>query len=181
MTFPGFQLSMINNPMPRSITLLIYVLLLAGVTAAQTNAVENDFKKNKARYTREFFSMGEDASSGYDYVFYKSGPKIVMVRVIWSASHTSELRIDDFYFDEDVTLHRKQTAQKRQLSILKRGRDVPLALKEEHHFTGGKLTKWTLDSKTIPSDDARWLEAEKAALEQARSERENYTWLKDNQ
>ena len=181
MTSPAFPPSTINSRMTRSIPLLLCVLLLAGVAAAQMNAVETGFKKDKAKYTREFFSMGEDASSGYDYVFYKSEPKIVMIRVIWSASYTNELRIDDFYFDKDITLHRKQTAQKRQLSILKRGRDVPLVVKEEHHFTAGKLTKWILDSKTIPSTDARWAEAEKGTLEQARSERDNYTWLKENQ
>ena len=167
--------------MTRSVIFFLCVILLAGLASAQTNAVEDSFRKNKTKYTREFFSMGEDASSGYDYVFYKSGPRIVMIRVIWSASYTKELRIDDFYFDEDIAFHRKQTATKRQLSALKRGRDVPLAVKEEHSFAGGKLTKWILDNKTIPSTDARWAEAEKGALEQARSERDNYTWLKENQ
>ena len=166
--------------MNRSVTLLLCVLLLAGFTTAQANDVEGDFKKNKAKYTREFFSMGEDASSGYDYVFYKNGPKIVMIRVIWSASYTNELRISDFYFDDDLVFHRKQTARKSQLSLLKRGRDVPFVVKEEHHFSAGRLTKWIADKKTIPPTDTRWAATEKDTLEHARSERESYSFLKEN-
>lgn len=167
--------------MTRSIALFLSTLFLAGLAAAQVSSVEGSFKKNKAKYTREFFSMGEDASSGYDYVFYKSGSKIVMLRVIWSASHSNELRISDFYFDDELALHRKQTAGKRQLSLLKRGREAPLVVKEEHHFVDGKLTKWILASKTIPTTDARWATTEKDTLEHARSEREAYAFLKDNQ
>src|SRR5687768_772253 len=119
------RLWMINSPMIRLPWLFILLLAIAGLAAAQTENIEADFAENKPKYTREFFSMGEDASSGYDYVFYKSGPKIVMIRVIWSASYTNELRIDDFYFDDAIKLHRRQTATKRRLSLLKRGRDVP--------------------------------------------------------
>lgn len=165
----------------RSLYILILVCGMFGSLFAQSSDPVKSFEQNKAKYTREFFSMGEDASSGYDYVFYKSGTEFVMIRVIWSASYTSELRISDFYFDDDLAFHRKQTTRKRQLSLLKRGRDIPMVVKEEHHFAGGKLTKWILENKTISSTDARWTTTEKEILEHGRSERESYTFLKKNQ
>lgn len=160
--------------------LFVVILLCAGIAAAQSTAVESNFAKNKAKYTREHFVSGEDASSGFDYLFYKSTDKIVMIRSIWSASHSNELRVQDIYFDGDaVAVVRRSTAAKRYLSTLKRGRNVVLKPKEELHFTDSKLTRWVEDGKIIPNTDPRWAETERSNLEHAKGELESYADLKE--
>ena len=157
-----------------------FVLISCLGAFGQPSETEKDFESRKKTYTVEHFAEGEDATSGFDYVFYKNGARIVKVRSIWSASHSKELRVEDFYFNADgLLLSRKFTAPSRSLKSLKKGSPGPLAVKEEFHFADGKLAKWVVDGKSkLPGDDG-WAKAEKEILEQARSSREYYTWLKE--
>jgi hypothetical protein len=155
--------------------------VIAGLSAvAQSSPVEKDFESKKSRYTFEHFVEGEDATSGYDYLYYKSSGKIVKIRSIWSASYRKTLRVEDFYFDgSDLVLFRKSTAAGRLLGTLKKGRNGLLAPKEEFHFAGGKLSKWIVEGKEKASGDSSWSQTEKEVLDQAKSQREYYKWLKE--
>ena len=160
--------------------LIAWIVIGAVSASGQTAQVERDFESKKAKFTFEHFAEGEDASSGFDYLFYKSGEKIVKVRAIWSASHSKELKIDDFYFNgTDIVLVRKFTAADRLLNSLKKGRNAVMVPKEEFHFSAGKLTKWIADGKVKTPGDAGWEQAEKEGLERATSQREYYGWLKE--
>ena len=164
----------------KTIFLLVWIAIAAMSVPGQTSQVERDFETKKAKFTFEHFAEGEDASSGYDYLFYKSGDKIVKVRSIWSASHSKELRIADFYYDgTELLLFRNYTASDRLLNSLKKGRNGALIPKDEYHFAAGKLTKWISGGKAKTPDDAGWEQAEKEALEQAKTQREYYEWLKE--
>lgn len=145
----------------------------------QPSQVEKDFESRRASYTFEHFSEGEDATSGYDYLFYKSGTKIVKIRSIWSASYSKQLRVEDFYFGGDLLLFRKFTAPSPQLNVLQKGKNAVLTPEEEFHFTGGKLTKWIVDGKAKSSTDANWTQTEKEILDQAKSQGDYYKWLKE--
>ena len=164
--------------------LIVLVLCLiaaaSGAVHGQAKSIRVDFEKNIAKYTREHFVMGEDASSGYDYLFYKNGSGIVKIRSIWSASHTKELRIEDFFFDGPSTLVQRLTGTRTQLSTLKKGRNVRLTPKEELYFTDSKLVSWTRDGKPIERSDPRWADTEKLELEHAKAQLESYDFLKDN-
>lgn len=160
----------------------LFALVLASSTIAfaQRNTTELNFDKNRTRYTREHFSEGEDASSGFDYVYFRSGKNIVMIRSIWSATHAREMRIDDLYFDGDeLTFVRNSTAPKSSLASLKTGRSTGLTSKGEMHFEKGKLTKWIENGKAVSSSAESWPEAEKSTLENAKSLIENYADLKN--
>ena len=155
------------------------IVLAAGISVfGQTTTVENNFKANLKKYSMEHFVEGEDATSGYDYLFYKSGPKIVKIRSIWSSSTNRPLRVEDIFFDKGLAIFRRSTASKKYLRILVRGKAAPLATAEELYFTEGKLTRWVIRGVDVSKSDARWSQTEKDILEQAKSELENYEWLK---
>src|SRR5688572_23757698 len=118
----------------KQILSLLLTVMAAVTIAGQTTDIPKTFEKNKLKYTREHLVMGEDASSGFDYLFYKSGNKIVKIRSIWSASHSNELRIEDFYYGDSPLLIQKFTGTKRQLRSLTRGMNGLLNKKEELHF-----------------------------------------------
>jgi len=159
---------------------IFLVACLNAVILGQASPAEASFEANKSKYSRELYGVGEDASSGYDYVFYKNGPTIVKIRVIWSASYSKELRIDDYYFEGDgLLLARKFTAPKSRLNVLKKGRAAPLVSKESFHFENEKLSRWLVAGKMISPTDQGWQAKEKEILEQARSERESYSWIKE--
>jgi hypothetical protein len=146
----------------------------------QASDTEKDFESRKKTFTTERFAEGEDATSGFDYLFYKSGGQIVKIRSIWSASHSKELRVEDSYFNGDqLLLFRRFTAPSRSLNSLKKGGAGSLAPGEEFHFTGGKLGRWVVGGKPRLPGDAGWAKMEKEILEQAQSLREYYTWLKE--
>lgn len=164
----------------KTLGVFAWIMMAALCATAQPSAVEKDFESKKARYTFEHFVEGEDATSGYDYLYYKSAGKIVKIRSIWSASYSKTLRVEDFYFDgSDLLLFRKSTAAGRLLNPLKKGRNGLLAPKEEFHFAGGKLTKWIVEGKEKVSDDPSWSQTEREILDQAKSQREYYKWLKE--
>ena len=163
----------------RFILLSAFILVLTvAIVLGQKSEVEKAFDTNRAKYTREHFAEGEDATSGYDYLFYKSGERIILIRSIWSASWSKDLRVDDYYFDDEITFARRSVAPKRLLTLLKRGGNSLLTSKEEFHFQDGKLTKWIVGGKVVSASDPIWPQTEKQMIEQARSERDNYTWLK---
>lgn len=177
MTFcPASQRWTINR-MRLSLSLLTALIFAISVSAQKPDA-ETGFEKNKAKYTREHFAEGEDASSGYDYLFYKDGEKIVMIRSIWSASWSKELRIEDWYFDGGLVLMKKAAAPSRRLSFLKRGRNVTLTQKEEMHFKDGKLLKWLIGGKSAPLNDEEWGERQTNTIEGSKLLYENYKTLK---
>jgi hypothetical protein len=165
--------------MQKFAAILLLVLTFSLSVLAQKSTAEIDFEKNRAKYTREHYEMGEDASSGYDYLFYKRGDEIVLIRSIGSATYSKEIRIDDLYFNNGLVFMRRSVSAKRNLGALKRGRDLPLASKEELHFVNGKLVRWVENGKEVDKADKRWAETEKQTLESAAAELENYKFLKD--
>src|SRR5215216_65352 len=125
-----------------------FVLMSALGGFGQASQTENDFESRKNTYAVERFTEGEDATSGYDYLFYKNGAQIVKIRSIWSASYSKELRIEDFYFNGDqLLLFRKFTAPSRLLKSLKKRDKGLLTSTEEFHFANGKLARWVVSGK----------------------------------
>ena len=163
------------------IFLVTFILMAAFAVSAQPAAVVKTFEQNKANYTREHLVSGEDASSGYDYLFYKSGADIVKVRSIWSASHTKELRVEDSYFEGgSLVLLQRMTGRSNHLKALIKGRDLPLTQQDELYLKDSKLVSWIDNKKPVANTDPRWAETEKSMVEHAKAEIENYYWLKED-
>lgn len=166
--------------MKKILLVLGLLLVSSAITFAQRNPTELNFDKNRTRYTREHFSEGEDASSGFDYVYFRSSKQFVMIRSIWSATHTSELRIEDMYFEGgSLAFFRRSTARKNSLAGLKTGRSTGLSSKEEMTFDKGKLTRWIENGEPVTTSAASWPEAEKSTLDTARSWIASYADLKN--
>jgi hypothetical protein len=160
---------------------LLALAVFSGLCFAQDDAIEKDFEKNKSKYTREKFSEGEDASSGFDYLVYKDGSKIVKIRSIWSSSAGPVPRVEDFYFaDGKLVLFTRSTLQKKLLKSAVKGNVVSLKTEEKLWLKDDKLTVWIENGKTIDKTDKRWSEREKDALEAGKNELENYKFMKEN-
>ena len=156
------------------------IALYAGFNFAQDNLIEKDFEKNKPKFKLEKLAMGEDASSGYDYLVYKNKDEIVKIREIWSSSANPVYRIEDFFFKDDkLVLHIKYTFAKRYYKTAVKGINVPLKQVEKMYLTDSKLTMWLENGKMIPTTDAQWQDKEKEVLEAANSQLENYKFLKE--
>jgi hypothetical protein len=165
----------------KTVLLIAFVSMTVIPVAAQATDIVKSFQQNKLKYTREHFVSGEDASSGFDYLFYKDGVKIIMIRSIWSATHTRELRIDDAYYSNGtLVVFRRLLGNDKQLKALIRGRTLPLTQKEEIRFSGSKLVSWTEKGKPVATTDPRWAETEKFILEHGTSLLESYDWLKED-
>jgi len=162
----------------RKLLILITVLVASLTALGQPTPVEKTFQANSKKYSMEHFVEGEDATSGYDYLFYKSGPRIVMIRSIGSSSVNKTLRVDDIFFGRGLELFRRATGPKKYLRVLVKGKNAPLITTEEFHFSGERMTRWLVRGVEVPKTDPKWNETEKAILENAKSELENYDWLK---
>ena len=155
------------------------VLLCFSISAfGQPTSVEKNFLANLKKYSMEHFAEGEDATSGYDYLFYKSGPQIVKIRSIWSSSVNRLLRVEDLFFDKGLAVFIRATGTKKYLRTLIKGKIAPLTTTEVLYFSDGRLARWVIKGIDVPKTDPKWSETEKAILEHARSELENYDWLK---
>lgn len=130
---------------------------------AQNSAVEKNFEKNKRNFFLTHFSIGEDASSGFDYLVYRQKTSTKKIRVIWS--NYSQVTVDDYYYEfGKPVLLVKYTAQKSQYKSLAKGASLPLKAEERFYFTESKLVNWVEKGKTISSTDSRWAEKEKEIL-----------------
>ena len=156
------------------------IVLVSGLSFAQDLSIEKDFEKNRAKLKLEKFSMGEDATSGYDYLIYTDKSKIVKIRSIWTSSAGPAPRVDDYYFrDGNLILYVKMPARKSQSKALIKGSNLPLVAEEKLYLKDSKLTTWIEKGKTIPNTDARWQNKEKEVLEMAKAELDNYQFLKE--
>ncbi|HEX8369865.1 MAG TPA: hypothetical protein VF604_15070 [Pyrinomonadaceae bacterium] len=156
------------------------MVLVSGLSFAQDLSAEKDFEKNRVKLKLEKFSMGEDATTGYDYLVYTDKAKIVKIRSIWSSSAGVPPRVEDYYFrDGTLILYVKMPAQKRQFKELVKGRSFPLAAEEKLYLKDSKLAAWIEKGKTIPASDNRWSDREKEILETAKAELDNYQSMKD--
>ena len=155
--------------------LVILFALSSSPTQAQKLSIEELFERERPRLTVRHVTMGEDATSGFDYLIYKRGSSVRKVRSIWNGGCCQPPSIEDFYFrDGGPVLYVKLTGEKRQLRILTRGRKAPLRTDEKLYFNKSRLTMWIESGKPVPSSDPRWKQKEQSVLEQAKSMLEEY-------
>ena len=159
---------------------VVLIALFSSLSFAQDLSIEKDFEKNKPKLKLEKFSMGEDATSGYDYLIYTGKSKIVKIRSIWNGGASSQPTVEDYYFnDGTLILYVKMPAKKSQFKALVKGRNLALVAEEKLYLKGSKLTAWIERGKTIPVFDTRWNAKEKEVLEMAKAELENYQSMKE--
>lgn len=146
------------------IILSLFLLSFIGIAAfAQDSAIEKNFEKNKRSYFLTKFSIGEDASSGWDYLVYRQKTSTKKIRVIWS--NYEKATVDDYYYEfGKPVLLVKLSAQKSQYKSLAKGANLPLEAEEKFYFKDGKLVTWIEKGKTIQSTDSRWAEKEEEIL-----------------
>jgi hypothetical protein len=158
---------------------LIMMALVSGLSFAQDVSVEKDFEKNRPKLKLEKLSMGEDATSGFDYLVYTDKSSVVKIRSIWSSSTGIQSRVEDYYFrDGALILYVRMLAENRNLKQLVKGNAIPLVVEEKLYLKDAKLAAWIEKRKTVPATDARWNAREKEVLEMAKAELDNYQSLK---
>ena len=162
---------------------IVFAFVLIGlcslIGSAQNSSFVTGFEKNKAKYKLEKFAEGEDASSGFDYLFYKSKDQIVKVRVIWSSSANPNYWIEDYFYEGGkLSAFIKYDLTERNYNNAKLGKTVALKEVEKLIFTNEKLNDWVEKGKAIQRNDKRWDEKEKELLENAKSRLEYYRDLK---
>jgi hypothetical protein len=164
----------------KTILALLMIALFSLGAAAQGETAEKDFTRNLKKFKVEKYSMGEDASSGYDYVVYKRGADIVKIRTIWSSSANPAWWVEDAYYQAgEPVLLVSLTLTKRQFKAVKGGSQIALPVTDKCYFKDGKMVKWLEKGKAVPETDTRWQETEKDSLATAKDTLEFYPELKD--
>ena len=156
--------------------LFMTVILFAfGCVAHFAQDAEKIFETNKAKYKLEKYSVGEDATSGYDYLVYSDKNKIVKIREVWSSASYTTYRVEDYFFkDGKLAAVLKYTFPSKLYKSAKNGTNIPLRLLEKLYLTDSKMTRWIENGKEVPSTDARWAATEKDILENAGYKLESY-------
>jgi hypothetical protein len=146
---------------------IILTLFLISISAfgilAQDSSVEKTFEKNKRSFSLTRFAIGEDASSGRDYLVYRQKTSTKMIRVIWS--NYERATVDDYFYEAGKpTLLIQYTAKHNQYKSLARGANLPLKMVSKFYLSGSKLVNWIENGKTIPATDSRWADQEKDVI-----------------
>lgn len=155
------------------ILLLIFVVILTVFTNAQDLSIEKNFDRNKRSFSLVKFAMGEDASSGWDYLVYRQKTSTKKIRVIWS--NYSQATVDDYYYEAGKpVLLVKFSAKKSQYKSLAKGVNLPLKTLEKFYFTDSKLISWFENGKKVAPIDPRWAEKEKEILQEFEDQLETF-------
>lgn len=151
----------------------IFIILFSVSTFAQDSTVEKNFEKNKKAYFLTKFSVGEDASSGTNYLVYRQKTSTKKIRAIWSNYERAD--VDDYFYEAGKPLLRiTYDAKLNQVKSLAKGTNLPLKVKEKLYIKDGKLISWIENGKTVAATDSRWAEKEKDALESFESQLETF-------
>ena len=158
--------------------LLIAFVSMSG--AAQSKRAEQNLPLPISQYKLEKYSVGEDATSGYDYLVYKKGKEIVKIREVWNGGASSKPVVRDFYYTGGVPVtYAELSLTKRQYRSVARGGQVVLPIVEKCYLKDMKVIKWMEKDKIVPSGDPRWAAKEKEVIEEANGMLEFYPTLKD--
>lgn len=145
------------------ILLLALTAIFSVVICSQDLAIEKNFERNKRNFSLVKFSIGEDASSGFDYLVYRQKTSTKKIRAIWS--NYERVEVEDFYYENGKPLLLvKYSAKKSQYKSLEKGVNVALKAEEKLYFSNSKLINWIEKGKKIQSTDSRWVEKEKEIL-----------------
>lgn len=159
---------------------LILVLTAFGCVVNFAQDIEKDFEKNRLKYKLEKFSEGEDASSGFYYLYYRDKTEIVKMRMAWVSDGMKEHDTYDYYFKNGkLILMVRYPRSKAQFKAAPQGKALLFAPDEKYYFTDLKLTKWIEKGKTVSPDDTRWKAKEKEILDEAGERLEYYKTLKE--
>ncbi|HEV7642487.1 MAG TPA: hypothetical protein VGO50_00970 [Pyrinomonadaceae bacterium] len=158
----------------------LMIAFLSLAAAAQDVSADKSFAANIKKFKVEKYSVGEDASSGYDYLVYKQGTKVVKIRTIWSSSANPKWWVEDAYYESDVpVLFVKLKLTKRQFKSVVRGSQITLPVNDKFYLKDAKLVKWIENGKAVPTTDTRWPVIEKEAFMSAKDALEFYPELKE--
>ena len=158
--------------------LLITICVVAGF--AQDDLIEKNFEKNRLKYRLEKFSEGEDATSGFYYLYYRNKTGFVKMRMAWTSEGYKEHDTYDYYFKEGkLILMVRYPRSKSQYNGTSQGKSLLIQADEKFYFTDSKLTKWIEKGKAVPTDDKRWPEKEKEILDEAKDRLDYYKTLKE--
>ena len=153
---------------------VIIIALVYGLASAQDYSIEKAFERDRRSLAVERFSIGEDATSGFYYLVYKSRREIRKIRSVWNGGCCQPPEVKDFYFkDGSPVLCVKLSVNKRRLKAAIRG-SAAFGTDEKLYLKDSKLTAWIEKGKQIPPSDPRWKEKEKSVLEEAKEQLENY-------
>jgi hypothetical protein len=158
------------------IALIVILMALSSSPAhAQKVSIERDFERERRSLSLVRFAVGEDASSGHDYLVYKRRSQIKKIRSVWNGGCCNDPTVEDFYFkDGSPVLYVKLSLPKAQLRRIVRGSNIPLKAVEKLYLRESRLTMWIENGKTIPPSDPRWNDREKSLLEDFKGQLENY-------
>lgn len=160
---------------------VIMFALCAVANFAQDDSIEKDFEKNKTKFKLEKFSEGEDASSGFYYLYYKNKNAIVKMRQAWVSDGSKEHDTYDYYFKNGkLVLMVRYPRSKKQFKDTYAGKYLLIKPEEKFYFNDSKLTKWIEKDKSVATEDKRWQEKEKEVLQEANDQLENYKQLKED-
>ena len=125
---------------------LVFAVVLFALCAvanfAQDDSIEKDFEKNRAKFKLEKFSEGEDATSGFYYLYYKNKTAIVKMRQAWVSEGMKEHDTYDYYYkDGKLVLMVRYPRSKRQFNGTYAGKALLFQPEEKFYFTDSKLTK----------------------------------------
>jgi hypothetical protein len=155
--------------------IVILISLFSGPAHAQKVSIERDFERERRTLSLVRFAIGEDATSGFDYLVYKRRAQVKKIRAVWNGGCCNDPTVEDFYFkDGSPVLYIKLSAQKAQLGKIIRGSNIALKAGEKLYLSESKLTMWIENGKTIPPSDSRWKDKEKSLLEEFKGQLENY-------
>ena len=151
---------------------IILITIFSAFAVGQTSKAESEFLKNKSKLSLEKYALGEDATSGYDYLVYKNKGKIVKIRSIHSSTNPS-MEIDDYYFENGkLVVYLRSYLPKKSLKSALRGNEFKLFAQERIELKDDKMIVWSDGAKKYTSDDPNWLKRENQILQSVGSELE---------
>lgn len=165
-----------------SVILAAFLSISGFAQQQEVSAIERDFAKNRRSLKLEKFAVGEDATSGFDYLIYRNKSGVRKIRVVWNGGVGAVPRVEDYYFENGApAVYVSLSVGKRQVGSVGRGLDIPLKTIERLELRAGALASWVEKGQPIPRTDARWKEKETELLELFKDKLETYRMFKNGE
>ena len=128
--------------------------------------IEIQFEEDRDNLIAVQATLGQNASRGFYYTFYRDESGVRVVREVWEGDDESTPEVRYYFFEEEkIVLIRRLKSDSDSLDTLIQGSDENTSVRDKLFFEDAKMVKWfDEEGNSVDASDPRWSEIERLTV-----------------
>ena len=128
--------------------------------------IEIQFEEDRDNLKVVQATLGQNASRGFRYTFYRDESGVRVVREVWEGDEENTPEVRYYFFEEEkIALVRRLKGEPDSLDALIQGLDENTSVRDKLFFEDAKMVQWfDEEGNSVDLSDPRWAEIERLTI-----------------